>query len=115
MKERLERSLAQLREVEGVRAAMLVDAEAGLPVATTSDGEMDATRVAALATALRGRLVRASAGAGFGAVAMVAVEGGGGRLLVGGDGELLLVVVADAGAPTAKLRQEMEGIMEVLR
>lgn len=115
MKELLQQTLAQLRGVAGVRAAMLVDAEAGLPVATTDGAQVNATRVAALATALRGRLVRAAAGAEFGAVSVVEVEGAGGRLLVGGDGELLVVVVADTDASTDALRQEMRGIMEVIR
>jgi len=115
MKELLRQTLAQLREVPGVRAAFFVDAEAGLPVAIDAVGEVDARRVAALAAALRGRLARAAVGAGFGAVSVVEVEGGGGRLLVGGDGELLVVVVADPVAATEVLRQEMKGIMEVLR
>lgn len=108
-------ALEQLRGVAGVRAALLVDAEAGMPVAWSGELPADATTVAALVTALRGRLARAAAGSEFGAVTGVEVVGAGGRLLIGAEGELLLVVVADPDAPAEVVRREMRGVMEVLR
>lgn len=115
MRDFLAGALEELRGVAGVRAALLVDLEAGVPVASSGELAADASKVAALATALRGRLARAAVGAEFGAVQGVEVEGAGGRLLIGAEGELLLVVVAEPDASASVLRREMRGIMEVLR
>ena len=112
MKDMLQRTLADLGRIGGVRGAVMVDPEAGVPVAV-SDG-MEGERVAALATALHGRLGRAAAGSDFGRAGVVEVVGAEGRLLIGG-GEILVVVIADPDAPADRLRQEMRGILEVLR
>lgn len=118
MKQLLTEALYRLGRIPGVGGVLIVDAQAGVPVAVESVAqavEFDATALAALATALFSRLARAASAATFGGLAAVQLEGTAGHLLVTAVGDLLVVVVAEADAQLGMLRIEARRLAEVLQ
>lgn len=93
-------ALQRLTKVGGVRGAMVVDAEAGVPVASELATGVDETALAALAGSLFRRTQDASTASGFGRVRILQLESGGGHLFVAGAGALVIVALAE---PTAQL------------
>lgn len=97
--------LEGLTRVPGVRSAMLVSREDGLPVAEASREGVDAAAVAALTASLVARVHAAATAAGLRTPKSVHLETrGGGVLVVPVGGELALVAVADADANVGLLR-----------
>jgi predicted regulator of Ras-like GTPase activity (Roadblock/LC7/MglB family) len=94
---------------------MVVDEQAGVPVATGGGAIADADAAAALATAVVERLARAVGVAGFGRPGAVRLEGESGSLTCSSSGDLLGVVVAESVAGQDLLRHEVRRMAEELR
>jgi predicted regulator of Ras-like GTPase activity (Roadblock/LC7/MglB family) len=99
-------SVERLSRVSGVRGALVVDLEAGVPVSAELSEELSGTAVAALAANLYRRTSAAAAGAGFGVAKILQLEAAGGHVIVVGAGELIVVVVAEPGAQLGLVRLE---------
>ncbi|NIP83745.1 MAG: hypothetical protein GWM90_32755, partial [Gemmatimonadetes bacterium] len=71
MSDGVERTLDRLTRVAGVQGAMVVDVEAGVPVASDLSAGLDETAVAAMAGSVYSRATEASRAAGTGDVAVL--------------------------------------------
>lgn len=100
------RALDRLTRVAGVRGAMVVDAEAGVPVASELATGVDETALAALAGSVFRRTQDASTASGFGRLRSVQLESRSGHLLVAGAGPLLIVALAEPSAQLGMVRVE---------
>lgn len=99
-------ALRRLTRVRGVRGAMVVDAEAGVPVASDLAVGVGETALAALAGSLYRRALDATTASGLGRVRTLQLESGGGHLVVAGTGPLLVVALAEASAQLGMVRME---------
>ena len=106
MSEPVHEALRRLSRVPGVRGAMIVDAEAGVPVASELAAGVDETAVSALAGSLFRRTVDATTASGFGRVETLQMEAADGHLLVAGAGALLVVALAEPRAQLGLIRIE---------
>lgn len=98
--------LRRLTRVAGVRGAMVVDAEAGLPVASELSAGVEETALSALAGSLYRRTSEACAASGFGRVRTLQLESEQGSVVVSGTGPLLVVALAEASAQVGMVRIE---------
>lgn len=114
MTDKLARAVDRLSRIPGVRGALIVDAEAGVPVVTELADEMVAPGVAALATSAYRRTTRATADADLGTLESLQVEAAGGHVLVTDAGALLVVVVAEPAAQLGRVRVEARQVAETL-
>jgi predicted regulator of Ras-like GTPase activity (Roadblock/LC7/MglB family) len=105
--EAYERALETVLRVDGVRAAILVDASMGVPVVMEADPDVDADAAAALAAELFRRTARGAELAGTGSLRTLQLAAAEGHLLVTGAGELLVVALAAPDAQLATLRVEV--------
>lgn len=96
--------LKTLTRVEGVRGAMVVDAEAGVPVASQLATGVQETALAAVSGALFTRTADASRSAGYGALRVMQLEAAAGHMVVAGAGALLVVVLTEADARLGLVR-----------
>lgn len=115
MRELLGYELERLERLAGVRGALIVDAQAGVPVATGSRLALDPDAVAALATTFAARIARAAGASDFGEVSVAQLAGESGNLVMATSGELLVIVVADTEARPEELRLEVRRVAEELR
>lgn len=115
MRDLLSAALERLGRLEGVRGALIVDAQAGVPVATGGGAIPDPDVVAALTTVFVDRLTRAVGAAEFGRLGAVQLTGEMGNLVVSATGDLLVVVVAEAEARLEPLCLEARRVAEELR
>lgn len=106
MTDPVQRALDRLTRVLGVRGAIVVDAEAGVPVASELSTDVDETALAALAGSLFRRTQDASTASGFGRVRTLQLESEGGHLFVAGAGPLLVVALAESAAQLGMVRME---------
>ncbi len=104
-----------LTRVAGVRSALLVSADDGLPVADATMEGVDIEAAAALAASLVARLGRALGAAGHGRPTLVHLEAAAGSVMAlpAGD-ELLLVAVCDPDANLGLLRLVLRDSVERL-
>lgn len=108
MSDSLRRTLDTLTRVDGVRGAMVVDAEAGVPVASHLATGVAETALAALAGVLFTRTAEASRSVGYGALRTLQLEAAGGHVVVAGAGALIVVVLTDATARLGMVRVQAE-------
>lgn len=106
MSDPVDRVLETLTRIAGVRGAMVVDAEAGVPVASDLAAGVDGTALAALAGSLFRRTQDASTASGFGRVRTLQLDTAEGHVLAAGAGALLVVALAGATAQLGILRIE---------
>lgn len=106
MTEAYERALESILRVDGVRAAILVDAAMGVPVVMETDPDVDGDATAALAAELFRRTARGAELAGTGELRTLQLAASEGHLLVAGAGDLLVVALAAPDAQLALLRVE---------
>lgn len=99
-------ALRRLTRVRGVRGAMVVDAEAGVPVASELAVGVAETALAALAGSLYRRAMDATTASGLGRLRTLQLESGNGHLLVAGTGPLLIVALAEPSAQLGMVRIE---------
>jgi predicted regulator of Ras-like GTPase activity (Roadblock/LC7/MglB family) len=107
-------SVERLSRVVGVRGALVVEVEAGIPVSAELAEDVSGPAVAALAAALYRRTNRASAGAGFGPAGTLQLHTTGGQVIMVGAGDLMVVVVADPAAQLGLVRLEAHRAAEAL-
>lgn len=106
MSETVRAVLRRLTRVRGVRGAMVVDAEAGVPVASDLAVGVAETALAALAGSLYRRAVDATTASGIGRVRTLQLGSVGGQLIVAGTGPLLIVALAEPSAQLGMVRME---------
>jgi predicted regulator of Ras-like GTPase activity (Roadblock/LC7/MglB family) len=104
MSENVMTAVLDLTRVPGARGALVVDAEAGVPVAAElADGETD-TAFAALFDALFRRARDAARATGLGALRSLQLDATDGHVVVVGAGPLLVVVLAQRSAQLGLIR-----------
>jgi predicted regulator of Ras-like GTPase activity (Roadblock/LC7/MglB family) len=108
-------ALARVSQVPGVRGALIVEAEAGVPVLAELAEDVNGTAVAALAAALFQRSAQASRAAHFGGLGTLQLEAEAGHVVVVYGGELLIVAVAERGAQLGMVRLEAHRAAESLQ
>lgn len=114
MNARVQQVLRRLTRVAGVRGAMVVDAEAGLPVASELAAGVEEMALSALAGSLFQRSYDASTASGFGRVRTLQLESDQGHVVVSGAGPLLVVVLAEASAQVGMVRIETARVVREL-
>jgi predicted regulator of Ras-like GTPase activity (Roadblock/LC7/MglB family) len=107
-------AVERLSRVQGVRGALLVDAEAGLPVTAELADGVSGTAVAALAASLFRRTAMATDSAMFGKLGTVQLEADEGHVIAVGAGELIIVVIAARDAQLGLVRLECHRAAESL-
>ncbi len=108
-------TLARLSHVPGVRGAIIVEPETGVPVLAEVQTSVSPQALAALAAALYQHTARASESAGFGALQHFQLEAEGGHVLMAGTSDLVLVLLVDDDAQLGMARLEMRRAAESLR
>lgn len=108
-------ALDRLSRVPGVRGALIVETEAGLPVLAELAEGVPGDVVAALAASLFGRTDKAAQTAQFGSLRTLQLEADGGHVIVANGGDLLIVVVAEKNAQLGQVRLEAHRAAEALR
>lgn len=104
MSDSLGAALDRLTRVTGVRGAMIVDAEAGVPVASQLATGVQETALAAMSGALFKRAAVASGSSGYGTLRVLQLEAMRGHMVVAGAGPLLVVVLTEADARLGPVR-----------
>jgi predicted regulator of Ras-like GTPase activity (Roadblock/LC7/MglB family) len=112
--ERFDEVLDRLSRVPGVRGAMIVDADAGVPVVSELAADVDGVGLAALTASLFRRAGRAVEATDFGRLAGLQLESEYGHLLATGSGTLAVVVLAEASAQLGQIRLEARRAAESL-
>lgn len=97
-------ALDRITRAPGVRGAMVVDAEAGVPVASELTAGIGDTALAAMAGSLFNRTTDATRSSGFGPVRILQLDAGGGHVVVAGAGPLLVVAMTKPGAQLGLVR-----------
>jgi predicted regulator of Ras-like GTPase activity (Roadblock/LC7/MglB family) len=104
MKTTVAQVMEALTRIEGVRGAMVVDIEAGVPVVSQLSVGVKETAMAAMSGALFTRTAEAARSAGLGALDVMELEAESGHLVVAGAGPLLVVALADPDARLGMIR-----------
>jgi predicted regulator of Ras-like GTPase activity (Roadblock/LC7/MglB family) len=107
-------SVDRLTRVSGVRGALVVEADAGVPVVAELADDVAETAVAALAASLFRRSSAACRSAGFGSVRTLQLEAAGGHVIVVGSGDVVVVVVTEPQAQLGLVRLEALRAAEAL-
>ena len=108
-------ALDRLSRVSGVRGALIVETDAGVPVLAELAEGVPGDVIAALASSLFRRTDKAAQTAEFGSLRTLQLEAEGGHVIVANGGELLIVVVADKNAQLGQLRLEAHRAAEGLQ
>lgn len=108
-------ALDRLSRVPGVRGALLVETDAGVPVLAELAEGVEGSAVAALASSLFRRTNRAAQTAAFGSLRTLQLEADVGHVIVANGGELLIVVIAEKGAQLGMVRLEAHRAAEALQ
>jgi predicted regulator of Ras-like GTPase activity (Roadblock/LC7/MglB family) len=104
MKGALQDAMKELTRIPGARGALIVDPEAGVPVAAELETGISEMALAALAGALFLRTASAVGAAGHGGLRILQVEAAGGHLVMVGAGSLLVAVLASPAAQLGLVR-----------
>jgi predicted regulator of Ras-like GTPase activity (Roadblock/LC7/MglB family) len=99
-------AVERLSRVGGVLGALVVDAEAAVPVAAVLSEGVNGAAVAALAASLYRRMRQACDTAGAGGLHTLQLEAEHGQVVVVGAGEVILVAVAERAAQVGLVRVE---------
>jgi predicted regulator of Ras-like GTPase activity (Roadblock/LC7/MglB family) len=108
-------ALDRLSRVPGVRGALIVETEAGVPVLAELAEGVDGGVVAAFAASLFRRTNKAAGTASFGNLRTLQLEADVGHVIVANGGELLVVVVAEKTAQLGQVRLEAHRAAEALQ
>ena len=114
MSDILTQSVDRLSRVSGVLGAMIVEADAGVPVVAEMTAGVESGPVAALASSLFRRTANAANTAGFGQTRTMQLEADHGHVIVADAGELLVIVVAERNAQLGLVRLEASRAAEAL-
>lgn len=96
--------LERLTHIPGVTAAIVVDEEAGVPVAAQVTPDVQEAALAALSGALFQRTADASRSTGFGDLRLLQLETEDGVLIMAGAGALLVSVLTEGDARVGMVR-----------
>lgn len=108
-------ALDRLSRVSGVRGALIVETDAGVPVLSELAEGVPGDVIAALASSLFRRTDKAAQSADFGRLRTLQLEADVGHVIVANGGEMLVVVVADKNAQLGQLRLEAHRAAEALQ
>jgi predicted regulator of Ras-like GTPase activity (Roadblock/LC7/MglB family) len=108
-------ALDRLSHVPGVRGALIVERDAGVPVTAELAEGVDGQALAALAASLFKRTTKAADTAAFGQLRTLQLEAQAGHVVVANGGELLVIVVAEKDAQLGMVRLEAHRVAEALR
>lgn len=114
MKDVVVATAQSLTRIPGVRGAMIVDAEAGVPVASDVVGGVAETALAALADSLFRRAGDAARATGQGRLRSLQLDAERGHLVVVGAGPLLVVVLTDRSSQVGLVRVQAARAAEEL-
>ena len=107
-------TVARLSRVPGVRGAIVVEPDTGVPVTAEVDASVASEALSALAAALFQRTASASSAAGLGPLRRFQLETAGGHLLMARAGELVLVVLVEDDGQLGRVRLETQRAAESL-
>lgn len=107
-------AVERVSRVAGVRGALLVESEAGVPVISELREGVNETAIAALAASLFRRTAAASETADFGRLNTLQLEADGGHVVAVDAGDLILVVVTEHDAQLGLVRYEAHRAAESL-
>jgi uncharacterized protein len=99
-------AVEKLSRIPGVRGALIVEADAAVPVVAELSEGVNGTAVAALAASLFQRTGHASESAQFGRLSILQLEADHGQVVVVDAGELILVVITERNAQLGLVRLE---------
>lgn len=108
-------ALERLSRVPGVRGALIVETNAGVPVLAELAEGVEGTAVAALASSLFRRTNHAAQTATFGSLRTLQMEGEAGHVIVANGGDLLIVVVTEKTAQLGMVRLEAHRAAQALQ
>jgi predicted regulator of Ras-like GTPase activity (Roadblock/LC7/MglB family) len=108
-------ALERVSRVPGVRGALVVLADDGVPVVEELQPDVSGAAIAALAAALFRRTGLAAGSADFGALETLQLEADGGQVLIGGAGELIVVALISDDAQIGRARVEVVRAAHSLR
>lgn len=108
-------ALERLSHVPGVRGALIVESEVGVPVVSELSEGVDGKALAALAASLFRRTTKAADTAAFGKLRTLQLEANHGHVVVANGGELLVIVVAEKDAQLGMVRLEAHRAAEALQ
>lgn len=115
MSDRYHDALRKLSHVAGVQGALVVEADAGVPVASELAGGIDGGAVAALVASLYRRAQHAATAGGFDTLDALQLDAAEGHVLVASAGAVLVIAVAAAEAQLGLVRVETQRAAESLR
>jgi predicted regulator of Ras-like GTPase activity (Roadblock/LC7/MglB family) len=99
-------AVERVSRVAGVLGALVIEADAAVPVVAELSEGVNGTAVAALAASLFRRSAQASEAAQFGRLVQVQLEAEHGHVVIVGAGDLILAVVAEHDAQLGLVRLE---------
>lgn len=99
-------AVRRMSRIAGVRGALVVDLEAGVPVVAELSEGVNGMAVAALTASLFRRSAQAADAADFGALGTLQLEADDGHVVAVDAGEVVLVVVAGREAQLGLVRLE---------
>lgn len=108
-------ALDRLSRVAGVRGALIVETDAGVPVLSELAEGVEGDAIAALASSLFRRTNKAAQTASFGGLRTLQLEADGGHVIVANGGDLLVVVVAEKNAQLGQVRLEAHRAAQALQ
>ncbi|MGQ0814677.1 MAG: roadblock/LC7 domain-containing protein [Gemmatimonadota bacterium] len=108
-------AVERLSRVPGVRGALIVETDAGVPVLAELAEGVQGDVVAALASSLFRRTNSAAQTANFGNLRTLQLEAEVGHVVVANGGDLLVVVVAEKNAQLGQVRLEAHRAAEGLQ
>jgi predicted regulator of Ras-like GTPase activity (Roadblock/LC7/MglB family) len=108
-------ALDRLSRVPGVRGALIVETDAGVPIMSELAEGVEGTAVAALAASLFRRTDKAAQTATFGNLRTMQLEAEAGHVIVANGGDLLIVVIAERGAQLGMVRLEAHRAAEAVQ
>lgn len=107
-------AVTDLARVPGVRAAIVVEADAGVPVVEELTEGVSGRAVAALGASIFQRASRSTGAAGLGSLRTAELQAADGHVIVVGGGEVIIVVLANGDAQLGRVRIEAENAAERL-
>lgn len=114
MKRNFEDVLDRLSRVAGVRGAMIVDAQAGVPIVEEMAEGVAGGAVAAMAASLVKRSAKAATAARFGELRALQLEAADGHLVIANHGDIIAVAVTRSDAQLGLVRVEVRKALEAL-
>jgi predicted regulator of Ras-like GTPase activity (Roadblock/LC7/MglB family) len=107
-------AVERMSRVSGVRGALIVEADAGLPVVAELSEGVNGTAVAALAASLFRRSAQAADTADFGELHTLQLDADDGHVVAVGKNGLILVVIAGRDAQLGLVRLESHRAAQTL-